>query len=122
MALKLVPRPPDEQTLAGIRLFQNVPRDVVSELSRHCKCQYYQSRQTIIQYQDQDRRVFFVVRGRVRTVYQSPCGREVTLRDLSEGDTFGDLSAIDGHSRSASVIAVADTLVASMTDILFWQA
>jgi CRP-like cAMP-binding protein len=34
---------------------------------------------------------------------------------------FGELSAIDGQARCASVIAVTDTLVASMTKALFWE-
>jgi len=121
MALELVPIRPDERTLAGIHLFRDIPHDVVKEVSGHCRWNHYDPNQAIIQYQDDDRRVFFVVHGKVRAVYYSPCGREVIFRYISGGDTFGELSAIDGCARSASVVAATATLVASMTDSQFWQ-
>ncbi|MFL5289710.1 MAG: Crp/Fnr family transcriptional regulator [Rhodopila sp.] len=121
MALELVPMRPDERTLADIHLLRDVPHDVVKELSRGCRWNHYDEGQVIIQYQESDKRIFFVVHGKVRAVHYSPCGREVIFRSISRGDTFGELSAIDGHCRSASVVAATSTLAASMTDTQFWQ-
>ena len=47
-------------------------------------------------------------------VIYSLSGREITLDDLSAGGYFGDLSAIDGEPRSASVMALTDCLVTSL--------
>jgi CRP-like cAMP-binding protein len=51
----------------------------------------------------------------------SVSGREVTFRDLNAGEMFGELAAIDGQPRSANVIALTDTLIASLSGEAFWQ-
>ena len=44
------------------------------------------------------------------------------LRDIREGEYFGQYSAIDGKPRSAAIVAVSDTVVARMSAALFWEA
>lgn len=58
--------------------------------------------------------VFFVVRGRVRVVNYSLSGREITLDDILMGGHFGDLAAIDGKPRSASVMAATDCVIVAV--------
>jgi CRP-like cAMP-binding protein len=45
----------------------------------------------------------------------SSSGRQVSLRELGDGDVFGEMSAIDGQSRSASIIALTDSRLLLMT-------
>lgn len=52
--------------------------------------------------------VFVVQEGRFNVVRYSVDGREVSLRELSEGQLFGELSAIDGAARSIGIVAVTD--------------
>lgn len=52
--------------------------------------------------------LFLVKNGRVKVVLIGEDGREVILGILSVGDHFGELSLIDGHPRSAHVIAMDD--------------
>jgi CRP-like cAMP-binding protein len=63
--------------------------------------------------------VFFVVEGSVRAVDFSPSGREVVYAVIGAGGHFGELSAIDGLGRSASVIAIEDCLLAALTPTQF---
>jgi CRP-like cAMP-binding protein len=44
--------------------------------------------------------------GQVKVVISSPSGRELILDVLDEGALFGELSAVDGEPRSATVIAL----------------
>jgi CRP/FNR family transcriptional regulator, cyclic AMP receptor protein len=53
-------------------------------------------------------RVFIVMEGRLQVVLYSPSGRQVSLRELVEGDIFGELAAIDGADRCANIIAVTN--------------
>ena len=58
--------------------------------------------------------MFFIIQGTVRVVNYSLSGREITLDDLPEGYYFGELAALDGAPRSASVMALSDCLVAAL--------
>ena len=43
--------------------------------------------------------------------------KEVAFRDLGPGASVGDLSAIDGRTRSATVVAVEPSTVLSMSGV-----
>lgn len=58
--------------------------------------------------------VYFVLEGSFNVIVYSATGREVSLRALTEGDIFGELAAIDGLPRSASVVAQRDARVAAL--------
>lgn len=53
--------------------------------------------------------VYVVLAGKVRVTVFSADGREVIMRDQGPGHFFGDLAAIDGGRRSASIIALVDS-------------
>lgn len=52
--------------------------------------------------------LYFVTEGRLRVAVYSTTGREISIRTLGAGEMFGELAAIDGQPRSASVIAESD--------------
>jgi CRP-like cAMP-binding protein len=66
----------------------------------------YQRHELIIAHGEGGRDVFFVLDGCARVTLFSANGREVAYRDIHPGDIFGELAAIDGKARSASVIAM----------------
>jgi CRP-like cAMP-binding protein len=108
-------------TLADVGIFRGVSSDVVTSLSRRCRWRRYNAGQTILQYQDEGCDVFFIVHGRVCAIFYSASGREVRFSDIAAGEIFGEFAAIDGEPRAADVVAVTDTMIASMSAELFWQ-
>lgn len=66
--------------------------------------------------------VYVVVEGRVQVTLYSLAGREVILRSLDEGAIFGELAAIDGQPRSATIVALSDCTLASIDAVAFRQA
>lgn len=58
--------------------------------------------------------IYFVIEGSFNVIIYSASGREVSLRALSEGDTFGELAAVDGLPRTAAVVAQRDARVAAL--------
>ena len=102
------------QTLAGIALLSDLDAGELDALDRSCRWRRYAPHEQIIDRQSETRDVFFVVAGTVRVVNYSLSGREVTFDDLPNGSHFGELAAIDGEPRSASVMALNDCLIASM--------
>jgi CRP-like cAMP-binding protein len=59
-----------------------------------------------------------VTNGRVRAVRMMN-GREIILRDIEEGEYFGELSAIDGRPGPAQIVAITDAIVARMPSEIF---
>lgn len=58
--------------------------------------------------------VHFVVWGALRVVNHSGTGREVAFAEMPVGSYFGELSALDGKERSATVIATVPSIVAAL--------
>ena len=110
-----------EATLAGIAVFREVAPDVIDALSRRCAWRRYDAGQTVVQRHDQTRDVFFIIRGKVSAIHHSALGHEIRLGDLDAGEMFGEFAAIDGEPRSADIVAVTDSLIASMSASQFWH-
>ena len=105
--------------LRAVRLLQGIPEAALKALSRRCRWRRYPAGQCILSRAAVDRDVYLIVAGSVRVTSFSAAGRQVTYRDIPAGDWFGDFAAIDGLSRSADVIALEDSLVASMEPAAF---
>ncbi len=102
-------------SLSGIELFDGLEISDRDALARSCRWKRYAAHQYIIGHQDETNDVYFIVSGRVRVTIFSPSGKEVSFADLPAGRSFGEMSAIDGAPRSATVIALSDTVLASMS-------
>lgn len=66
--------------------------------------------------------LYVVISGKLKVSVQSEDGREAILALLEDGETFGEMSLLDGHSRSAAVVAVEDSelLVIQRRDFLHY--
>jgi CRP/FNR family transcriptional regulator, cyclic AMP receptor protein len=78
--------------------------------------------QMILNMGDPSREVFIVQEGRLQVVLYAANGREVMLRDLAPGQLFGELAAIDGAARSASIVATTDARLLAIPDDVFRTA
>jgi CRP/FNR family transcriptional regulator, cyclic AMP receptor protein len=119
--------PPDGNTqpsalgLRRITLLAGLSTASLEALARECAWRSFAAGQGIISRNASDRDVYLIVAGRVRATTYSIGGRQVTFRDLEAGDLFGDVAAIDGMPRSADVVALESTLVASLAPAAFWR-
>lgn len=101
-------------TLDGIQLFKGLTPAEIRAVEKACAWRDYPADEQIFDRHTESRDIYFVVRGRVRIVNFSASGREVSFDDIDAGGYFGELGAIDGEPRSASVVAVESTTVASL--------
>ena len=69
--------------------------------------------------ESEGKNLFFVIEGSVKVTRLSKDGREVILAMLNAGDFFGEMSLLDGESRSANVIALENTEVLSLIGMIF---
>ena len=69
---------------------------------------------------ESDRTIYFVKRGNVRIVRQTPDGKDVTVALLGPGDLFGEESLFDRRARTTHAVVVDDALLCtSKADDLF---
>jgi len=102
-----------------VTMFASLPATDLAHLDRSLVWRRVRAGEEIIDRQSETSDVFFVVEGKVRVVLYSVSGREITLDDIGAGGYFGELAALDGEPRSASVMAVEPSLVASLSDDIF---
>jgi CRP-like cAMP-binding protein len=110
---------PSTLGLKSIALLEGLPAEKLDELARQCRWRRFLAEEQIISREAVDNDVYLVIAGRVRITTFSASGREVVFGEMRGGQWFGDFAAIDGHARSADVVAIEETLVASMSPALF---
>ena len=103
-----------EQSLAIIDLLKPMQKEDRIKLEQRCTWRQVTPNEVILDRQSESSEIYFVVSGKVRVVNYSMSGREVTFDDMESGQYFGQLAALDNQPRSASVIAVEDSLLASL--------
>ncbi len=107
--------------LDGIELFSALPSDALRELETACRWRECTIDDVVLERDSDETDVFFIVSGAVEAVSYTADGDKISFARIEAGDFFGELSAIDGETRSASVIAVEDSLVARMSANRFNQ-
>tara|TARA_A100001011_G_scaffold331856_1_gene358525 strand:- start:17453 stop:18133 length:681 start_codon:yes stop_codon:yes gene_type:complete len=95
--------------LLNVPIFSNLDDNQISFiLSKMTKKNY--SKSEIILMEDEVGDTFFIIlEGSVKVTRDSEDGREVILAVLSSGNFFGEISLLDGKTRSANAIAVEKT-------------
>jgi CRP/FNR family transcriptional regulator, cyclic AMP receptor protein len=106
-------------SLANVGIFSDLAAADIAKLEQRCSWKRFGRQELIIDRQAESREVYFIVAGKVRVVNYSMSGREVTFDDLAAGNHFGELAALDSQPRSANVVAIEPTTVASLTHETF---
>ena len=103
------------QSLAGVELFRALDAATRLRIEQRCAWRHWTEGDHIFDREAPTNEVYFVVAGRARVVEYSITGkREVVLDDVLPGGFVGELAAIDGEPRSATIVAAEDTLTASL--------
>ncbi len=111
--------PGDRRSLAQVKLFSDLDSEERAALERECTWRRYRTGERVFERGSQSSEVFFVIEGAVNVVSFSPTGREITFAEVGAGETVGELAAIDGQPRSASVVATDDSLLAILPAATF---
>ncbi len=108
-----------ERSLAGIAFLESVNSDVIRELEDICTWYFCPAGGHVFEHDDTSGEVFFVVQGAVRAADNVESGQEVAFVDMTAGDIVGELSAIDGEPRSATLYALEDSILAMVPGDVF---
>lgn len=77
--------------------------------------------EALVDYEDRTNDVFLVQSGELRAVLRYAIGKEAILGTFRRGELVGEMAAIDGQTRSASLMAVSDATVTVMPHAVFHE-
>ena len=94
--------------LQNLPLFGELEEKEQMEIWTHVVTRSYKKSNIILFEEDPGDSLFIIKEGKVKITRLSEEGKEVILSILGEGEFFGEMSLLDGESRSANVIALSD--------------
>src|SRR5262245_34479197 len=100
--------------LRSIAYFQSLDGAAFSKMAQYCMIREYAAQELIIGHNDETFDVLFLLQGLARVNIYSTDGQRVSFRDVAAGSIFGELSALDGRPRSASVECIEPCVAAVM--------
>lgn len=93
-----------------VGLFSDLSDKELRELESVARDRSFHRDEVIFHAEEPGSALFIVKRGRVKVSVADRRGREVILRIIEAGDFFGEMSLLDGESRSATVTAIEPCL------------
>jgi CRP/FNR family transcriptional regulator, cyclic AMP receptor protein len=95
--------------LRQIPIFSQLSDDKLGQISNLSLKKKFNKDSVILSEHETGSAFFIVINGKVKISRLSEDGNEVILTTLSESDFFGEMSLLDGSSRSATVTAMEDS-------------
>lgn len=83
-------------------------------LAHMMDCREFKAGETVFHYGDAGGEIFILRSGRVELFVESIEGQKLILSENEKGDVIGELSFLDGGSRTATALAREDTQLLSM--------
>lgn len=100
--------------LSGFALLASLPPEELARVEQACRWRRHPRGGQIVERASDNHDVFFIIEGQVEIVNYTLSGRPIAYAELGPGQFFGELSAIDGEPRSASVVAKTDCLLGAL--------
>jgi len=94
--------------LKRVPIFSELAEKDLERISAVAHLRKYAKDQMILIEEEAGQTLFILMSGQVKISRISEDGREVILAVMAEGDFFGELSLLDGQSRSANVTVIKD--------------
>src|SRR2546423_11747226 len=97
--------------LARIPMFEGLGADDVGALAKSLAERHYGAGQMIMNQGDAGTSMFIVAKGHVNIHLPGEASRRISLKDVSDGEYFGELALFDDKPRSASALATTDAVL-----------
>lgn len=91
------------EALRGVPLFAGMDEPSLQAIATYCSIRDYKPGELVIGETDKSFDVLILLQGAARVSLYSRDGQRVGFHDIGPGSVFGEISAIDGEPRSASV-------------------
>ena len=94
-----------EEFLKDVNIFSHLSDEKIDEIKKYFTLREYPKGSMIILEEEYGDVVFLVKKGTIKITRVNDEGKEVILSLMGENDMVGEMSVIDGESRSANVLA-----------------
>jgi CRP-like cAMP-binding protein len=98
--------------LRKIPLLADLNDDEMRRVNAEIRIRHFNKREVVLHKGGNGDALLFLLSGQLQVVDITEDGRAIGLRMLSPGDFFGEIALINDSTRSASVVATSDVLVA----------
>lgn len=98
--------------LRKIPLLAELTPDEIARIRPELRFKHYNKREVVLHKGGSGDALLFLLSGQLQVVDITEDGRAIGLRILAPGDFFGEIALINDSTRSASVVATSDVLVA----------
>jgi CRP-like cAMP-binding protein len=111
----------DLRLLSSFPVFGNLPADAHKLLERRCHWRSAFAGERLIERGQKTNEVFLLLSGEAHVLNFSTSGRVVDYTSLKSGDFFGELAAVDGLPRSATVVTRTECRLAVLPASVFME-
>jgi CRP/FNR family transcriptional regulator len=101
--------------LGRIPLFDNLDDSEIASIRDKMFMKRIKKGEIILREEDTNKFMYIILKGRVKVIQTTEDGKEIVLSIHGAGDTFGEVSLIDGKTTQARVMAVSDSLISIMS-------
>lgn len=99
--------------LHGIKIFHGCSQYHVTELLSVAERVDIKAGQKVVEEGERSREFYVVISGEFSVSKRLASGKQTTIAHLKPGDSFGEMSYLDGRPRSATVVANSDAILLS---------
>lgn len=107
--------------LGNVSVFSGFSQEQISFIIKHSTRTKYAPHTLLFRENDQGDTFLIILRGSVKIFIRNNQGKELVLSVLKVGDSFGELSLIDGQPRSASAATLEETELLHFTRAKFFE-
>ena len=102
--------------LKTVDLFQDIPGELLSQVSQISKAKNYDNGETIFRDGDVGDSMFIVLEGKISITKGD---KEIAL--LDKGASLGEMALLDNENRSANAIAKEDSILLKINQDVFYE-
>jgi CRP-like cAMP-binding protein len=101
-------------SLAGVKILRSLPAEEQRFLETRCTFRRVDPGEVLLARFNMGIAVYFIIAGTARVVHYLDGQDEVTIATVTAGDALGEISAIDGGTASATIVAADECVVAEL--------
>lgn len=107
--------------LRSVTLFAELAPETMEWLTEQCTMREYDKNATVVAKGDKTSELLFLLQGQLMVYDIAGNGQEIGLHILQPGECFGELSAIDGFPRAATLRTTTPSLIGCLPRAAFFQ-